>query len=180
MLNVFLFFPPVESTLISFGCLSYGGYYYLNGEALLPHLTPNTFNVQFHRICKNMKTKRLGMKAIRATHTQREQLSLSWISFSLKTLHLSPFGLAGSGFSLPGASPVRKSANETTSGSRLFECVARVKAFLDFLLAQSTPPAALWACRLRFFVPLHPLRHSQLKMWKKRSQTKEHHLCIES
>ena len=30
---------------------------------------------------------------------RREQLSLSWISFSLKTLRLSPFGLAGVGFS---------------------------------------------------------------------------------
>ena len=59
---------------------------------------------------------------------RREQLSLSWISFSLKTLRLSPFGLDGVGFSLPGTSPVRKSANETTSGSRRFECAARVKA----------------------------------------------------
>ena len=24
---------------------------------------------------------------------------------------------------------------------------------LDFLLAQNTPPVALWACRLRFFAP---------------------------
>ena len=59
---------------------------------------------------------------------RREQLSLSWISFSLKTLRLSPFGLAGVGFSLPGTPPVRKSANETMSGSRLFEHVVRVKA----------------------------------------------------
>ena len=82
-----------------------------------------------------------------------EQLSLSWISFSLKTLRLSPFGLAGSGFSLPGTSPVRKSANETVSSGRLSECVARVKALLDFLLAQSTPPVTLWVCRRRLFAP---------------------------
>ncbi len=71
---------------------------------------------------------------------RREQLSLSWISFSLKTLRLSPFGLAGVGFSLPGTPPVQKSANETMSGSRLFEHVVQVKALLDFFLAQSTPP----------------------------------------
>ena len=59
---------------------------------------------------------------------RHEQLSLSWISFSLKTLRLSPFGLAGVGFSLPGTPPVRKSANETVSSGRLSECVARVKA----------------------------------------------------
>ena len=59
---------------------------------------------------------------------RREQLSLSWISFLLKTLRLSPFGLVGVGFSLPRTPPVRKSANETMSGSRLFEHVVRVKA----------------------------------------------------
>ena len=59
---------------------------------------------------------------------RHEQLSLSWISFSLKTLRLSPFGLAGVGFSLHGTPPVRKSANETVSSGRLSECVARVKA----------------------------------------------------
>ena len=58
---------------------------------------------------------------------RHEQLSLSWISFSLKTLRLSPFGLAGVGFSLHGTPPVRKSANETLSGSRLSEHEVRVK-----------------------------------------------------
>ena len=70
----------------------------------------------------------LSIKVIRQPICRHEQLSLSWISFSLKTLRLSPFGLAGSGFSLPGTSPVRKSANETASSGRLFERVARVKA----------------------------------------------------
>ena len=45
------------------------------------------------------------------------------------------------------------SLSETLSGSRLFERVARVKALLDFLLAQSTPPVALRACRRRLFAP---------------------------
>ena len=53
----FMFFPPGESTLISFGCLSYGGYYYLKGEALLPPLTPNTFYIQFHRLQKHENKK---------------------------------------------------------------------------------------------------------------------------
>ena len=70
----------------------------------------------------------LSIKVRRQPICRHEQLSLSWISFSLKTLRLSPFGLAGSGFSLPGTSPVRKSANETASSGRLFERVARVKA----------------------------------------------------
>ena len=95
----------------------------------------------------------LSIKVIRQPICRHEQLSLSWISFSLKTLRLSPFGLAGSGFSLPGTSPVRKSANETLSGSRLSEHEVRVKALLDFLLAQSTPPVALRACRRRLFAP---------------------------
>ena len=58
MLDVFYFFPPVESALFSIGRLSYGGYYYLQGEAKLPPATPNTFYIQFHRICKSMKTKK--------------------------------------------------------------------------------------------------------------------------
>ena len=41
---------------------------------------------------------------------QARTISLSWISFSLKALRLSPFGLVGSGFSLPGTLLVRKSA----------------------------------------------------------------------
>ena len=53
----FMFFPPGGSTLISFGCLSYGGYYYLKGEALLPPLTPNTFYIQFHRLQKHENKK---------------------------------------------------------------------------------------------------------------------------
>ena len=52
-----MFFPPGESTLISFGCLSYGGYYYLKGEAKLPPLTPNTFYIQFHRLQKHENKK---------------------------------------------------------------------------------------------------------------------------
>lgn len=69
-----------------FGHLSYGGYYYLQGEAKLPPATPNTFNVHPTglpwflynrlRICR----------------------WLSWFSFSLKTLRLPPFGLVNSGF----------------------------------------------------------------------------------
>ena len=43
--------------------------------------------------------------------------------------------------------------NETASSGRLFERVARVKALLDFLLAQSTPPVTLWVCRRRLFAP---------------------------
>ena len=43
--------------------------------------------------------------------------------------------------------------NETASSGRLFERVARVKALLDFVLAQSTPPVALRACRRRLFAP---------------------------
>ena len=43
--------------------------------------------------------------------------------------------------------------NETVSSGRLSECVARVKALLDFLLAQSTPPVTLWVCRRRLFAP---------------------------
>ena len=65
----FLFFPPGESALISFGHLSYGGILFMKGEAKLPPSTPNVFNVQFHRL-QNMKTKKLEMKAIRATHMQ--------------------------------------------------------------------------------------------------------------
>ena len=38
------------------------------------------------------------------------ELRLSWISFLLKALRLSPFGLVGVGFSHPGTPPVRKSA----------------------------------------------------------------------
>ena len=40
----------------------------------------------------------------------QHELRLSWISFLLKALRLSPFGLVGVGFSLPGTPPVRKSA----------------------------------------------------------------------
>ena len=57
MLDILCFFPPGESTLISFGCLSYGGYYYLKGEAKLPPLTPNTFYIQFHRLQKHENKK---------------------------------------------------------------------------------------------------------------------------
>ena len=45
------------------------------------------------------------------------------------------------------------SLNETLSGSRLSEHEVRVKALLDFLLAQSTPPVTLWVCRRRLFAP---------------------------
>ena len=34
---------------------------------------------------------------------------------------------------------------------------------LDFLLAQNTPPVALWACRLRFFAPRDSARPEDLK-----------------
>ena len=43
--------------------------------------------------------------------------------------------------------------NKTVSSGRLFECIVRVKALLDFILAQSTPPVTLWVCRRRLFAP---------------------------
>ena len=49
----FLFiFPPEASALFSIGRLSYGGFYYLKGEAKLPPSTPNTFHVQFPRVAR--------------------------------------------------------------------------------------------------------------------------------
>ena len=52
----FLFFPPVESALFSIGRLSYGGYYYLKGEAKLPPSTPNASDVQFPRVKSRNKS----------------------------------------------------------------------------------------------------------------------------
>ena len=93
----YLFFPPVESALFSIGHLSYGGFYYLKGggSKASPPLQPPT-----HLKCSFLEL-RLGVKAIRATHTQARTII----------------------------------------------------TVLDFLLAQNTPPVALWACRLRFFAP---------------------------
>lgn len=63
-----------------------------------------------------MKTNKLKVNILNATH--------------LRALSTSPVALraVGSGFSLPGISPVRKSACETSASSRLFEREARVKA----------------------------------------------------
>ena len=36
----FLFFPPVESAIISFGHLSYGGFYYMQGDGFAVPLHP--------------------------------------------------------------------------------------------------------------------------------------------
>ena len=71
---------------------SHGGVLFMQGEAKLPPATPNTFNVHPTGLPWFLYNR------------LRIRRWLSWISFSLKTLRLSPFGLAGSGFLPPVAS----------------------------------------------------------------------------
>ena len=52
------YFPPEASALFSIGRLSYGGYYYLKGEAKLPPSTPNAFDVQFPRVKSRNKSNK--------------------------------------------------------------------------------------------------------------------------
>ncbi|UKI41340.1 MAG: hypothetical protein L6V95_15135 [Candidatus Melainabacteria bacterium] len=78
----FLFFPPGESALISFGHLSYGGFYNITGDGFAVPLYPlghsqlKTWKNGAKQISKHFtglqkyENKRLGMKAINATHTQ--------------------------------------------------------------------------------------------------------------
>ena len=109
----FLFFPP-EACCLHFreAIQPRRILYYTGGRQSRPPVPPWTFTtknvengakqISEHSTgCKNMKTKRLGMKAINATHTQARTII----------------------------------------------------TVLDFLLAQNTPPVALWACRRRFFAP---------------------------
>lgn len=70
-----------------------------------------------------MKTNELKVNILNATH-MRTQVIFTVLDF-LRAQSTSP---VGSGFSLPGTSPVRKSACETAESSRLFEREARVKA----------------------------------------------------
>ena len=117
----FMFFTPGESTLISFGCLSYGGYYYLKGEAKLPPLTPNTFYIQFHRLQKHENKK--ARNESNNGNPYAGANNYHCLGFPSRSKHSAcrPLGLPASVFRSPG---LRPSGNPLTKQHQAAVCLS--------------------------------------------------------